>query len=368
MLDLGSSRVFNCNDKSRKLMAENPSAPPLFKLAKMHGMVVVKQVMPVDPRRAPDAPVIGTKIYIPYNRDDVYEGGRSVFLSDPHMFTVLNEVLGLQGAGIAEADLQYDLKILGIFDRLPSLDGFLMRDALELEGITADEQYFEVTDAERAAIQEFVRHKFEPLVRAACVEQASLSVKVTQLIDKIWEAKDKQALDPLIRSFRFPEDEALAIFAAWKGINFYSYEYNRTKPMREQLALWLRDKSTPTNFVSRNEGDALTSRRRRAIDRLRAHWNVVESITREYDMLYSRFLSSRDGIAAFLAFLRRSNTIYWSMGDSLSKISHAFNCWNALTTGHEERRLNADRLGSMLDCLIVVLASAVPVEKEAVWN
>jgi hypothetical protein len=184
----------------------------------------------------------------------------------------------------------------------------------------------------------------------------------------MWEAKDEQALEPVVRTFRLPESEAMAIFGAWKGINFYAYDYARSKSQREQLALWLRDKATATTFVSRLEGGTLTGLRRRAIERLRAHWNAVESMTRDYETLQSRFLSAGGASGEFLAFLRRAPTIYWTLGDSLSKISHAVNCWDALTTGHEERRLNADRLVSALDCLTAVLAPTAPVEKEAVWT
>jgi len=64
-----------------------------------------------------------------------------------------------------------------------------------------------------------------------------VSDKVTQLTDKIWEAKDRVALEPLIRAFRFPSDDAMSIFASWKGINFYTFEYYREKQKREQFGL-----------------------------------------------------------------------------------------------------------------------------------
>jgi len=218
MLDSGSSRVFNCNDRARDLVKAKAETPFFFRVPRMHGLVLIKEVTIASAaRRSAGVPLIGTKLYLPYNQDDVYEGGRSIFYHDPKMLNTLNELFGLRGANVAQSDLEHDLKILGILDRLPSLDGFLMRDALELDGIATNDLYFEIAGPERAAINQFIRRKFEPLVRAACEDQPKFSNKVDHLIDKVWEAKDREALEPLIRAFRFPDDEALAIFAAWNA-------------------------------------------------------------------------------------------------------------------------------------------------------
>jgi hypothetical protein len=369
MLEAGSSRVFNCNDRSRKLIRDGVKEPYFFKLPKMHGLVLVKQAILQGARPEEGAQVVGTKLYFPYNQDDVYEGGRSVFFHDPRLLEILNQLFGLQGATFAEADLMHDMKVLEILDRLPSLDGFLMRDALELEGIDANEKYFEVSDTEKTAIREYIRRKFEPLVRAACEDDPSLLGRVANLIDKIWEAKDRVALDPLIRAFRFPDDEALAIFASWKGINFYTFEYYRAKQKRDQFGIWLRDKSMPRDFVSKHDNNYIAQLRRSAIERLREHWNAVEGVAREYESLYDRFLSGPDGVGNFVGFLRRSREIYWRMGDSLSKINHAVHCWDATSSAFYERRLPADKLIYLFDILQAVLSGSEPAESAAmVWS
>ena len=369
MLDSGSSRVFNCNDRSRKLQKEKAKDPFFFKMAKMHGLVLIKEPVLDAARRAMSDNIVATKIYIPYNQNDVYEGGRSIFYDDPRLISVLNEMFGLKGVTLAEADFGHDVKILGILDRLPSLDGFLMRDALELEGIATNDNYFEVSGTERAAIYDYVRRKFEPLVRAACEGSSSVSNKVNQLIDKVWEAKDKDALDPLIRAFRFPDEEALAIFSSWKGINFYTFEYLRTKQRREQFGLWLRDQAKPRNFVSKGDQDQLNRLRRTTIERLREPWNAVETITRQYEAVYTNFLRVPEGVVEFLGFLNKARDIYWRMGDSLSKINHAIHCWDSVSAGFADRTLPAEKLAELLEILQQVLYSAnEQVESAVVWQ
>lgn len=356
MLDSGSSRVFNCNDRARELQKDKSEHPYFFKVPRMHPIVVLKETI-VEERgdRASDQFIVATKLFIPYNGENVYEGGRSVYFNDPKLRDVLNEQFGLAGPSISREDLDHDLKMLRILANLPSLDGFLMRDALEIEGIKTNEHYFEVSEKERVAIHEFIRTKFEPLVSAAFGNQSTLMNKVDFLVDKIWEAKDKSALDPLIQAFRFPEADALNIFAAWKGIIFYSFEYGRAKQKREAFGLWLRDKAVPRNALSKDQLDHTNTLRKATVQRLRHHWSAVEAISREYETVYSQFANNREGVGKFIDFLHRSREIYWRMGDSLSKINHAVQCWDVITGAFPERKLASDRLDQLLGMLQLVL-------------
>ena len=102
--------------------------------------------------------------------------------------------------------------------------------------------------------------------------------------------------------------------------------------------------------------------------RLRYHWSAVEEISGKYETLYARFLSDRDGVRDFVAFLRRSRELYWRMGDSLSKINHAIHCWDLNTAGFPGRRLPSDQLGHILGVLRTVLVGEERAASEVVWN
>ena len=104
------------------------------------------------------------------------------------------------------------------------------------------------------------------------------------------------------------------------------------------------------------------------MQRLRYHWSAVEEISRKYETLYARFLTERDGVVDFIAFLRRSRELYWRMGDSLSKINHAIHCWDLNTVGFPGRRLPSDRLGHILGILRTVLVSDERAASEVVWR
>jgi hypothetical protein len=369
MLDAGSSRVFNCNDIWRKHARKPSGTAQFFANPRLHSLVLIKETN-VDHARGASSTgqIVGTKLYFPYNGDDVYEGGRSVFLHHPQAMSVLREQFGLSSTTTTQEQLLRDLKILRILDQLPSLDGFLMRNALEQEKIAVHESYFEIPEEERAAIIQYVRQKLEPLVQAAFGTESATAGKVAQLIDKLWEARDREALAPLIEAFRFPADEALTIFGSWNGITYYTFEYARAKERRESLARWLRDDALPRDYVAEKHFDHIGGLLKETVRRLRWHWSAVEDISRKYETLYARFLTARDGVADFITFLRGSRELYWRMGDSLSKMNHAIHCWDLNTVGFPGRRLPSDHLGHILGVLRTVLVSEERAATEVVWN
>src|SRR6202008_3205750 len=108
-------------------------------------LVVMKEALRYDEPRHPRGLPIASKLYVPYNAADIYEGGRSIFFHSPNLLQVFHEQFGVDNSFASAADLDHDLRIFQILDELPSLDGFLMHDALVLEGIEANEAYFDVS-------------------------------------------------------------------------------------------------------------------------------------------------------------------------------------------------------------------------------
>ena len=358
MLDAGSSRVFNCNDVARKLeRREGEENPFLFKTTAMHHLVLIKEALRYDDPRHPKGQVIGSKLYVPYNSEELYEGGRSIFFHSPSLLQVFHEQFGVEQSEATSVGIEHDMKVFRILDELPSLDGFLMRDALELEGIRANEAYFDVSPDERVAIQEFIRGKMEPLVRAAYGGKKPPSNKVTQLIDAMWEAKDLAALEPLIVAFRFPKEEALAIFGAWKGINFYSFEYHRSRKRREAFAHWLKEEAMPKNLVPREVFQVLEPIRRATIERLRGHWVEIDNTLKQYDKLYGEFVASSNP-GGFIGFLRGAKAIYWQLGDLLQQDRSRDQLLGYLDEAAPGRRLPFEQLEALLDLLKKILIPA----------
>jgi hypothetical protein len=361
MLDAGSSRVFNCVEIYHRLCSKEEADPSFFKHAPFHKMTVLKEAA-----SSRDGLTLGrrlaTKLYFPYNSQDIYEGGRSIFLHDPKLIEVLNELVGLQSRNLAKDNVRSDLKVLQVLDGLPSLDAFLMRDALELEGLSPNPLYMEVSESERQAIFDFIRRKFEPLVRTAVGQDSFQDAKVGVLVDKIWEARDLDALDPLIQACRFPKNEALKIFTSWKGVNFYAFQYERSKDGIETLERWLGDVALPRVGHSGVDVEQMLYFKTNALARLRHHRKVVDDIVQEYDTVYSQFIAHPEAAANFVSFLYRSREIYWRLGESLSALDHGTHCWDAGTAKFANRRLPAEQLSQVLACLARILGERLPGE------
>jgi hypothetical protein len=365
MLDAGSSRVFNCNETSRKLQKQDAAATPFFKTPRFNALVFIKDAVPEAERRG-NAPPVGTKLYVPFNEEDIYEGGRTVFLHDPQLAATLAAHFGLSDAAHKPA-LDHDLRVMKIIDGLPSLDPFLMKDVFARENIAVNEAYFEISPEQWREIEIFILQRFEPLVKAAFPDAMSSDEKARQLVEKIWEAKDTAALAPLIAAFRLPPENALEIFSAWKGINFYSFQYHKVRPLLIDLAKWLNAVEIPVGALPSEDRSKLLANRDAVKEQLRRDWQSVEVILREYDEAYDKMFKSNAGSTQFLTFLRGSRQAYWNLGSGIGKTNHTGYCWDLLTKRYRDRKLPVVPLQETIRILFEIMQPAKKAAATAAW-
>ena len=353
-----SSWIFNCNRVTRRLNKSDAKSS-LFMTPGLNYLVLTKEMLTRDDPRRLDASPIGTKLYLPFEADSPEKGGRTILIHHPQLPSFLAETLGLK-----EGDtFENDLTILRTIDELPTLDGFLLRDALSLEGISVNEEYFEVSPEERGAIQKFIRGKMELLVRAAFGGAKTDPSKVTQLIDKVWEAKDLRALEPLIAALRCPNGEALAMFAAWKGIMFYSFDYFRSEEGRKALALWLNKNSNPSLGLPKEYAQYIRERVQGVIQRVRHHWVSVDTVLKQYNQLYDNFVTSMNP-AGVIDFLRNAQETSCSVGVSLGKMSQAIGCLEMMAKTSQSG-ISEQNFDLLLGQLMAALAPVTKLKAQA---
>ncbi len=338
MLDVGSPRVFNCNEMTRRVLAGNENAKLFFRNKPLNTMVLVKDTVP-EADRKPGRPFVGTKLYFPFNNNNIYEGGRTIFWHDEHIKAA---VMGQYGEGALTQDaLTKDMEILEILDKLPSLDPFLLKDVFLRRKIEMNESYFDVSEEAWTEIETFMLQRFEPLVHAAFPEavEESSDDKARMLIDKIWEARDLEALKPLIMAFRLPEYEALDIFSSWRGIVYYSYQYQKEQIHFVDLLKWLKESEAPPVGIPTPEVKEMQTMLGFVQEHMRKEWQTVEMIVREYQNSYDKMFKDKISSTDFLNFLKGSNDTYWKIGNSFGKINHAIYCWDVITSRFEGRKL-----------------------------
>jgi hypothetical protein len=114
----------------------------------------------------------------------------------------------------------------------------------------------------------------------------------------------------------------------------------------------------PRQVVPRDIAELPEASRRETIQRLRNHWVEIDALFKKSDRVYNDFVASANP-GGFIQFLRGAKDIYWQLGDSLSKINHAINCWDISTKTFSRRRLPGDRLEGVLDLLKAILVPSV---------
>lgn len=314
-------------------------------------MVLIKDTIPESDDRS-KINAIGTKLYFPFNEKEIYEGGRTIFAHDRHLEAALAETFG-QGALSKEA-LAEDMRSLSVLDHLPSLDPFLLKDSFLNAGMTVNEGYFDVGKEVWSQIELFILQRFEPVVSAAFPDALASDDKARQLIEKIWEARDLDALSPLIAAFRIPKGEALQIFSSWKGINFYSFQREKSKPLLIELITWLKDLKLPLVAISNEERNQLKASLELAKTQVRNEWQKIDSILRDYQIAYDKMFKEKSSSSEFVTFLKNSSRLYYELGYSLGKTGQASYCWDVSSKRYPGRKLPWEQLRETIQMLAKV--------------
>lgn len=336
MLDPGSPRVFNVNEMTQRILAEDENASRFFRNKPLNTTVLIKDTVPeIERREAPRS--IGTKLYFPFNDTNIYEGGRTIFLHSRNLESALVEQYG-EGA-LPKDELAEDLRMLAVLNRLPSLDPFLMKDAFLREGIAVNDAYFQVSQEVWSEIEAFMLQQFEPLVKAAFPEAMRSDERARSLMDAIWEARDLDALQPLIDAFRLPQHKALDTFSSWRGIVYYSYQYQGVQLRLVDLIKWLIAQEEMFAGQPASETRDMAAMLNLVKGELRREWQVVERIVRTYRDAYDKMFKANAGSTDFLTFLNGSNETYWKLGNSLGKTTYGIYCWDVLSARFAGRKL-----------------------------
>jgi hypothetical protein len=351
MLDVGSPRVLNTNVMTRRILAKDPAAKTFFRCKPFNNLVLIKDA---DPQARSNGPSIGTKLYLPFNENEIYEGGRTIFLHDKNVEAALIDSFG-RGA-LPEDAMAEDMRIMHVLNRLPSLDPFLLKDIFLNEKIDMNPAYFEVGKELWDEIELYILQGFEPLAAAAFPDAVSSDEVARKLIEKIWEGRDLEALKPLIMAFRLPAGQELEIFAAWKGINFYGFQHQKAMLPMGELTDWLRDVKIPIAAVSATERAEIKASLEASKTQMQSEWQAAEKVLADYQNSYDKMFRYRKGSADFLAFLQNSSKAYWILGNSLGKTGHAAYCWDVMTKRFPGRKLPWEQLREFITLMSKIFA------------
>lgn len=294
---------------------------------------------------------IATIFYLPFDADNIRDGGHTFDLSGRGKVQALLDIAGFDVRGGGDS-VARDLRLLDTVSDLPSLDPFLLRDRIEAEGISAPDAYFNITEAEFQEIKKYILAKFSPITERVVDPSARNAQEITdQFILKLWEAKDLEYLAPITEVFRIEPDEASEIYYSWKGVTYYEFQYKRSQKDLLGFAEWLHTKAEPSHFVKAQVREEIAAASREVARAFAAHLRNSSEILKIYNDAYTELFVRGGEARPFIDFLRESSTLFWDIATSISAMHHGTSVWRQHIRRSKDGLFTADELKTLLDTL-----------------
>jgi hypothetical protein len=329
-----ASRVFNLLDLTARMrppagagaVAEPVAIEPFFAHPALNAVIFVRHRLRHDERSLfADGRTVATKVFLPFNRDDLGDGGRFVFIGERGWRKTCLDLFGLD-AYAEDPDSGRDLTILEILDELPSLDPFLLRERLRAEGIEPALSYFRLPDADYAAISEGVAREFLRLARPELRHVYRSRRSLGRILRMMWDCRDPAIVGPLTETLEVAADDLDELMFAWKGFIYYKSLLpplnNDWRRVRAQIA---------STRISANAGcstdEPLDVMRSRVLSRMQKELAGALDIVRLYDRAYRNGLLERRQPGEFRTFLGRAPELLPRLGSAVAGIHHANTFW-----------------------------------------
>jgi hypothetical protein len=353
-----------------KVGMEDGEPPPLkmFDLSTLNLGIFFKEVTLDDE----DEVLVSTRVYFPYNDTEVEQGGESTS-ADPERIV---KVLAKRGAIKQDGTLStHDQTVLSILAKLPTFDPFLLlsqRRELEVERDISP-NYFEISEADWMLVRRPVLEKIGILVakansgakldvyqeyigteegEAANEEQRLMTGAV---VDAIWHGEETAGSRGLIRSFRLDETQTKQFLFAWKGINYYEFQYSKYQDLFYEFFEWLGSTtSLPRDSESLTDSamDRFKFRRNKARQLIRSTHATLIRILRHYNEAFDKLVQEDDPLP-FQSFLRDAPQNFLTVGLAIGVLAHTANAWSNVT-GKKKRALKSADLEPFYDFIIAI--------------
>ena len=339
-----SSRVLNLAQIGMG-QSGNPShaSAPLFHSVAMNNAIIIKHRLRADETYLFAEPrAVATKVVIPFEKTDLRVGGRSFFVGQRGWQESFREA----GNHASQADMKHDLDVLTLIDAVPSLDPFLLREALRNHDFTPDACYFEISTADQArmyasAAQE-VRRLTALAMRGTGQTQASSSAKIVSALLSS-EVGDK--LEPLRATLRLGSDEFREGIFSWRGFLYYKWSMAELKP---QVLKVLRDLNT-IRIGGKADHETMTfiAESKRAIaGAVRRNLDEVARVLGVYDGAYGA-LTERQDPASFRNFLLDAPPLFLEMGEKMGAMSHMASFWRYRFPSGAPRQADVEEMAAI---------------------
>jgi len=212
-----TSRVLNLQAISAQ-WADDPAATtaPLFSSPTLNSSMIIKhRIRATEVDLMPRGRSVCTKLIIPFDKNDLRAGGRSLLIGQ-HFY---EEALRDAGQYYGKYDIDRDMRVLKLVDEIPSLDPFLLREKLRSNGVTPDPRYFAISQNDQKRMFDYTAGELDRLTDLAGGSENATSKMVSALLSN--EVDEK--LEPLRLTLSLGHAEFREGVFSWRGFIYYKW-------------------------------------------------------------------------------------------------------------------------------------------------
>ena len=342
-------------------------ARPMFLHPVLNRTIIVKH----HPRAgefesAAERGAIVTKVIFPFDSTDLDLGGQFLLVDDPDLVDQLERHLDWR-----EIDPTHDLKMLRLLDRLPTLDPFLLHEALIANNIDVAPCYFRLSTSDKTDMRDFVAHQVETLIGLCFVGVTVSDAQAKRLSELILAEGDSPELAPLRMAMRMESAEFAQAMFCWKAVLYYRWRSRllgaEIKATRRSIAAVEVSRFDPDSArfvraaISQLEGLILDCERR------------IAEMFRIYDEVFEALTAQRTP-EPFRRFLIDGPRLFARLGERMGRLEQLTSYWGHQFPGLRTRQLRPEAIYDGLRNLLSALSLGEPLTDakadggERVWG
>jgi hypothetical protein len=365
-----SARVLDLHSLALEA-SEDPDhrARPMFLHPVLNRTIIVKH----HPRAGEfegesDRGAVVTKVIFPFDHSDLDLGGQFLLVDDPDLVEQLARHLDWR-----DVDMARDLTMLRLLDRLPTLDPFLLHEALVAHKVEVAPCYFRLSETDKTEMRDFVAHQVETLI-GLCFGGLTVSdVQAKRLSELILAEGDSPELAPLRMAMRMHSPEFAEAMFCWKAVLYYRW---RSRLLGPEIKATRR--SIASVELSRFDPDSARFARA-AISQLegliRDCERRIAEMFRIYDEVFEALTAQRTP-EPFRRFLIDGPRLFARLGERMGRLEQLTSYWSHQFPGLRTRQLRPEVIYDGLRNLVGALSLGAPltpferdIEAEAhVWG
>lgn len=283
-----------------------------------------------------------TKVIIPLDRSDLRAGGQSFFIGEERAGHILETHFSDNSRLTSQ-----DQTLLEIFDDIPSMDPFLLRETLARNGYLPALEYFNISEADLIRMREFVESEMAGLTNLVAANDGRGASDFTQ---KLLAETPDESFAPLRDALRMDAGQYRDGIFAWRGLLYYKWICSSTLRESSKTCVEISNfmPAPPRNFENAEYIREAKNRINTSISRAVAY--IVQSLS-DYDSSYNMFLAE-ERPSEFRDFLLNAPATFVGLGEVIGSLQHINSFWafrmGALNRG---RTTEADFVDMLIDFL-----------------